>query len=677
MILIVCEKENAASRIARILGKGKVKRENLGGIPIYRINSPLGDAAVMGLRGHILNLDYPPEYNQWTQVDPEELIDVEPRKVLTEKRRGNALLKLVESADGIIIATDYDREGELIGKEAVEWALQRTGRKPWIKRARFSALTPGEIERAFRNLTEVDDNLASSAEVRQYVDLLWGAVLTRMISLYSGRLGREFLSVGRVQSPTLALIVDREKEIAAFKPTPYWEINAVMEKGLSFPSKHAKGRFTDEGEAKRIYERVRGAEEAAVKDLQVKIRRERPPTPFNTTSFLRAATSLGLSAARAMSIAEDLYTRGFISYPRTDNTVYPPSLDLKGILKALLNSQFSQDAKSLLEQESLKPTRGKTQATDHPPIHPVGVPKEGELKGREKKVYELVVRRFMATLAPEAVLKTTRVLFDVREEPFVTSGTTVVEPGWRRYYPYSKLNEILLPEMKVGESVKVVEIKLEKKMTKPPPRYSQGGLVELMEKLGLGTKSTRHEIIQKLYSRGYVKSSPPTPTRMGIALVEALEKYAKDIADHGMTSRLEKEMEEVAAGKRDPREVIEDSRLLLKKVVERLKENSENVGEEIRKALKEDIRAGRCPRCGAEMMEVRSKWGKRYLRCSNYPRCGKSYPLPQKGTVKYTTDSCPHCRAPMIIYKPPRGREVRMCVNPSCPSVKEGKHEKK
>ncbi|MCD6111537.1 MAG: topoisomerase DNA-binding C4 zinc finger domain-containing protein, partial [Thermoplasmata archaeon] len=176
---------------------------------------------------------------------------------------------------------------------------------------------------------------------------------------------------------------------------------------------------------------------------------------------------------------------------------------------------------------------------------------------------------------------------------------------------------------------------------------------------------------------GYVKSSPPTPTRMGIALVEALEKYAKDIADHGMTSRLEKEMEEVAAGKRDPREVIEDSRLLLKKVVERLKENSENVGEEIRKALKEDIRAGRCPRCGAEMMEVRSKWGKRYLRCSNYPRCGKSYPLPQKGTVKYTTDSCPHCRAPMIIYRPPRGREVRMCVNPSCPSVKEGKHEKK
>ncbi|MCD6384077.1 MAG: DNA topoisomerase I, partial [Thermoplasmata archaeon] len=645
MILIVCEKENAARRISSILGGGRVRRENLNGVTVYRINSPLGDAAVVGLKGHILNLDYPDEYNQWNRVDPEELIKVESKKVLTDRRRGAALKKLAREAEGIIIATDYDREGELIGKEAVEWALKDMKNRPWVKRARFSALTPQEIKFAFENLKDVDDNLASSAEVRQVVDLLWGAVLTRLISLSSGRLGKDFLSVGRVQSPTLALIVEREKEIQAFKPTPYWEINGILEKGLKFPTTHSNGRFTDERRAKEVFDKVRGAKTAKVSSVRSKVRVDKPPAPFNTTAFLRAANSLGLSAARAMSIAEDLYTRGYISYPRTDNTVYPPSIDLKGVLKTLLQGEFSDLARSLLEQSVLTPTRGKTSATDHPPIHPVGVPKPGELKAQERKIYELIVRRFFATLAPPSKVKVTQATFDISGESFSSSGTTIVDPGWRKYYPYSKVKEVLLPDLNVGDLVNVVELKLEKKMTKPPGRYSQGGLVELMEKLGLGTKSTRHEIIQKLYSRGYVKSSPPVPTEVGIALAEALKKYAKDITGHEMTSSLEAEMEEVASGKKDPREVIEDSRKLLAKVVEVLKENSQLVGEEIRKALKEQTRAGRCPRCGAEMVEVRSRWGKRYLRCSNYPRCGKTYPLPQKGEIKYTEERCPVCGA--------------------------------
>ena len=227
---------------------------------------------------------------------------------------------------------------------------------------RYSAITKEEIQKAFRNSGKVDFDLASSGEARQIIDLVWGAALTRYISLTSGRLGKEFLSVGRVQSPTLALIVDREREIQAFVPEPYWEIYADLEKELRV--QHASGRIWEKAEVDGIMARL--GPEGIVKSIEKKPRIDKPPAPFDTTSFISAASGIGFSAANAMRIAEWLYINGFISYPRTDNTVYPPSLDLKALTALFTKGAFAAEAKRLL-QGKMVPTRGKRSTTDHPP----------------------------------------------------------------------------------------------------------------------------------------------------------------------------------------------------------------------------------------------------------------------------------------------------------------------
>jgi DNA topoisomerase-1 len=548
MILILCEKEIAARRIAQILSSDKAEKTVTKKVSLYRFSIKDADYLVMGLRGHILNLDYPAKYNQWDKIDLKELIWIEPLKKVQAKNILDVLKSVVPDMNEIIIATDYDREGELIGVEGLELVKDI---KPDIKssRARFSALTKEEVVKAFDNLTEIDYNLSASAESRQIIDLAWGAVLTRFISLTSRQIGKDFLSVGRVQSPTLALIVDKEKDILAFKPKPYWEITAKLKKEEEFPAKHEKDKFWDETESKSIYDKIKNAKEGEVVQVNKRSKTDKPPAPFNTTAFLQAATSMGYTAASAMNLAEDLYTNGLISYPRTDNTEYPKSLDLKGILKKFESSDFSLLAKELLAQPKLTPTRGKTRATDHPPIHPVEAANQNELDKRQWKIYELITRRFFATLAPEAKLQTQKVKIDITEEIFLADGIMIIEPGWMKFYPYIGSKEKRIPELKKGDKVDVKKIELLSKETQPPKRYGQGGLIQEMDKLGLGTKSTRHEIIQKLYNRGYVTGTSPKPTVMGFAVTDALESYAELITKPDMTSTLEKEMDKISEGK--------------------------------------------------------------------------------------------------------------------------------
>ena len=269
-------------------------------------------------------------------------------------------------------------------------------------RARYSALTSAEVKAAFAKPSTLDFGLAEAAHSRQDIDLIWGAVLTRFISLASHRYGAEFLSVGRVQTPTLRLVVDRELQRRAFVPVPYWEIKATLERdGETVEVAHAKGRFDSEADAQAALARA-SADEAVVTGYEAKPRKLPPPTPFNTTALMSAAAAVGVSPSRAMRAAESLYLDGLISYPRTDNTVYPPSLDLGGICAALGRHEPVADvARELAAAPRLKPTGGKRRTTDHPPMYPVDVPKTA-LSGDREKVYDLVVRRFLATLMPAA-----------------------------------------------------------------------------------------------------------------------------------------------------------------------------------------------------------------------------------------------------------------------------------
>jgi DNA topoisomerase-1 len=669
--LVICEKKNAAKRIASILSSGKARENFSHGVPFYSFNREDKQYLIIGLRGHILELDFPEEYRGWHRIKPRELIWIEPRKRIAKgsNKIVAALKDLAGQNQDLIVATDYDREGELIGVEALNLAKEFN---PDIKakRARFSALTEEEVNGAFKNLVNVDLHLSDSAMSRQIVDLAWGATLTRFISIASNQGGRDFLSVGRVQSPTLALLVDREKDIRNFKPEPFWVITAEMEKSGKFSANHQNGKFNEEERVREAFTRANATDEALVSTVKSRDKKDKAPIPYSTTTFLRDATRQGLSAAKAMSIAEDLYTDGLISYPRTDNTVYPKSLNLREILEVLKKSEFVKEATDLSKMSRLIPSRGKTKTTDHPPIHPAGAAKKGDLNRNHWKVYELVTRRFLATLASDSVSKITDVGLDLNGEMFVAKGLEIIEPGWRRFFPYYDPKEVLLPQLKEKDHVHVLSVDFTRDETKPPGRYGQGTLIGEMERLGLGTKSTRHEIIQKLYMRGYVKGSPPKPTPSGIAVIEALEEHARAITRARMTSTLESDMDLVAEGKKDFEEVVRESQDMLDKVFILLEENMERIGSSIKEALKEQNIIGTCTRCGGDLQMMRSYRGKRFVGCSGFPRCRNSYPLPQRGKLTFLDMTCELCGAPVIKLGGKKGKGKEVCINMRCQSSK-------
>ena len=356
-------------------------------------------------------------------------------KTETAKSVVRTVKKLAADASTLIIATDFDREGELIGLEALNLAVEENAKLVrTVRRARFSALTAGEIKRAFSHLDHLSEPLARAGEARQDIDLIWGATLTRFVSLATSRLGSQFLSVGRVQTPTLVLIVEREKERRAFVSEPFWVVKVELESdGQSFSAVHKEERFTDEARATAVFEKLATpGKVTAVKQTSRKVPR---PAPFNTTSFTSAATSLGYSAAAAMRIAEDLYMAGHISYPRTDNTVYPvvarPARGAGDPGPGRVRAGGGRAA---------GPARAAPQPgrqADHRPPADLShrEPAAGELGDRDWRLYELVARRFMATLADDAVMESNRVDLVLSGEPFVARGSRVVSRRLVRLLP--------------------------------------------------------------------------------------------------------------------------------------------------------------------------------------------------------------------------------------------------
>ncbi|OKY78602.1 MAG: Topoisomerase IA TopA [Candidatus Methanohalarchaeum thermophilum] len=635
--LIIAEKDNTAKRIAEILSEGDFEKETKNKLSVYSFNGSQDQVKVMGLRGHIMKLDFIEKYSDWQETNPDDLIDAEIKKDPLYKNIYDRIKEESKDSDKVIIATDYDREGELIGKDAYDIVNEVNGSD--IRRARFSALTKDEIDEAFDNLGTLDFNLSDSGEARQIIDLIWGASLTRFISLNSMRFGNNFLSVGRVQTPTLAIIVDKEKEIEQFDPTPYWEIYAKFDEENEFEAKHIEDRFWDKEKAEKAIDQV--TKKATVKESETKKKYESPPIPFNTTQFLRASSSIGLSPSASMSIAETLYTEGYISYPRTDNTVYPDSLDFNEKLDMLSSvSELNDLANSLLGKEKYSPTKGDKFSTDHPPIHPTSPVKKDKLSKKEWKVYELIARRFMATLADKAVKRKIKLKIESNGEVFKTTGKKYIKLGWRRYYPYYKKKERELPALEEGKTIKVIEKDLHEKETKPPRRIGTNRLISKMEDLNLGTKATRHNILSKLYSRNYIHGDPPKPTKTAETVIETLEEYAEHITKPKMTAELEEEMEKIKEGKVNKDLVVDDSRKMLKKVFKELKENKDLISESMRKGLREDKIIGKCPECGEDLIIRRSKKGSRFVGCTGYPDCEFSLPLPKKGTLIKTKQIC-------------------------------------
>ena len=703
MRLIVTEKNNSAKKIADILGRGEAKADKTYKVPFYTWTDENGaEQMTIGLKGHVLGPSFPEGYSNWQKTDLHDLIDAKLIKEPTDKNVVKAIRKMAVDADELVIATDFDREGELIGLEALEEMLDANpelGSREEadagtlrIKRARYSALTKEEIERAFGELDELSYPLANAGAARQDIDLLWGATLTRAVSLASRRFGSNFLSVGRVQSPTLGLIVEREMERRAHVAKPFWELFAKFQHpDGSFEAHHETDKFWEKAEADAALAGT--SSPGTVKSVTARKNTRRPPTPYNTTAFSTDASSrLGITPASAMRIAEDLYMDGFISYPRTDNTVYPPSLPIRELVSSLVRVKEFSAAAGLLDQPELKPTRGKKETTDHPPIYPTQAIHPGALEGPKRRVYELVVRRFLATFSPPMTTESTRADIEAGSQTYFVRGSVVVDPGYAGIYTYARSSDEEIPKLEEGQELELDGAPwLVDKETQPPSRISQAKLIEMMEERGLGTKATRADIIQKLFDRGYVYSNPPVPSETGIALYEAFKNYVPAMATPEMTATLEAEMDRIAAGEMTKGEVVGDSRDLLHKTWSEIDESREDLAKVIWKGMDEDRILGPCKVCeeagrtkedgSPHMLRIirAKKSGKRFVGCTGWTlddpeSCDQTFPLPQRGDVFRLEERCSVCeRTPRLKVVPFRGRPWNLCLNDDCESMQEMK----
>ena len=709
MRLIITEKNSSAKKIAEILSGGEAKADATYKVPFYTWSDGEGQQMSVGLKGHVMGVAFPEGYSNWQETDLHDLIDAELVPEPTDKNVVKAIRKLAKDADSMVIATDYDREGELIGLEALQQVLEVNpgvaadasdgedagavlAARPPIKRARYSALTKDEIERAFSQLDELAYDLAYAGAARQDIDLIWGATLTRAVSLATRRFGSNFLSVGRVQSPTLALIVERELERRAHVPKPYWEVFAKFaHPDGAFEAHHETDKFWERAEADAALKGTTSP--GVVKDVTSRRNTRRPPAPYNTTAFTTDASSrLGITPASAMRIAEDLYMDGFISYPRTDNTVYPRSLNTRELVQSLARIPDFAAAQPLLDGE-LNPTRGKKETTDHPPIHPTQALYPNALEGAKRRVYELVVRRFLATFAPPMITESTRADIQAGSESYFVRGSVVVDPGYAAIYTYARSADDEIPKLEQGQTLELEgDPWIVDKETQPPARISQGKLIELMEERGLGTKATRADIIQKLYDRGYVYSNPPEPSETGIAMYKAFHEYVPRMATPEMTAELEHDMDQIAAGETTKDEVVTISREMLHSTTAALEDQREVFAKQIWAGMDEDKFLGPCKVCEEagraredgspnRLRIIDLKGGKRMYGCEGWNRddpespdsCQVSGPLPGRGYELWRLEErCSVCgERPRLTVKGFRGRPWKLCLNDDCPTMVE------
>ncbi len=483
----------------------------------------------------------------------------------------------------------------------------------------------------------------------------------------------------------------------------------------SFEAEHTTDKFWKQEEAEAAVANTKSP--GTVREISARKNTRKPPTPLNTTAFTTDASSrLGITPSRAMRIAEDLYMDGYISYPRTDNTVYPKSLNTKELIRDLVGIPEFKAAEFLLQKGDLEATRGKKETTDHPPIYPTQAVNPKRLEARSevhRKVYELVARRFLATFSPPMITESTRANIDAATanggdpETYFVRGSVVLDPGYAAIYTYARSADTEIPKLEEGQALQLEGVEMEGKETPPPPRLSQGKLIELMEERGLGTKATRADIIQKLYDRGYVFANPPEPSETGIAMYKAFKQYVPRMATPEMTAEMEAEMDQIASGEMAKEDVLADSRDMLRSAFDEMgddvRTDDENAkwrkfAKEVWAGMDQDRILGPCIVCqeagrkqedgSPNMLRIikAKKSGKRFVGCQGWigddpdspDSCDVTMPLPQRVRGLYKIEEvCSVCgRTPRLQVVPWRGRPWKLCLNDDCPSMAEMKRRR-
>jgi DNA topoisomerase I len=677
--LVVCEKPDAARRIAHALGSAKETKPL--GLSVFDVTRDGSRYVITSAIGHLYGISdvtasrsvYPVLDLEWAPL-PKNARAARAIKVISE---------LAQKASSFVHACDYDQEGEVIGHSILEYACGGAYEKS--RRAKFSTLTDEEIQESFLSLAAPSEGLAEAGRSRHMLDYLYGINLSRALSrsFKVTKGGYHNLSIGRVQGPTLAFAVEREFEIRLHVPDPYWTVTASLAKGEKFSAQYAKPRIDTVSEASAVLEGSSG-KDAVVANFQSRKVVLRPPTPFNLGDLQREAYKvLRVSPGYTLAIAEKLYLQALISYPRTSSQKLPPSIGYSKIISGLSRiGSYGGLASMLLSRSRLIPNEGKMSDPAHPAIYPTGVPPRSKLGGLEFKVYDLIVKRFLATFGDSATTQRADVSVDIGGYEFVADGVEVLYDGWMVLYrPYVNLERHSLPELKKGDRLDNLGVEMGEKFTQPPRRYNQASLLAKMEHEKIGTKATRADIIATLLKRNYVASSREgiEVTDLGLAVIESMKEYVPSIISTDLTRGMEEQLEKIELGKGDSASAIEPAVDRLVESLSSFMEREIEIGGKIVEAAAFDknqaATIGSCPVCKKGQLRMIKSWKtkKRFVGCSNYAEggCKASAPLPQKGGIRPTGKACPACSWPIVgVVFARRSKQWRICVNFSCPAKK-------
>jgi DNA topoisomerase-1 len=686
--LVICEKPNAAKRVASILGDESIRTiTTKSRIPIFDITSKNKEHYVIcSALGHLYNL-VPVKKNR--KIYPVFDLEWSPRhsKNSRDEVRVNQIVSEISEfskrAAGYIHACDYDIEGELIGYNILELACKNKYEKS--KRAKFSTLTDSDIRNSFANLLEPDIKLATAGKTRHNLDFIFGINLSRALSnsfiKYPDRKRYSNFTIGRVQGPTLSFVVQRETEINRHVPVPYWNVSAELNKGDNvFNATYWPKTIQTYEKATRIVDECRD-KDGVTNEVRIQKKTIYPLAAFNLGQLQKEAYRIfRIQPNITLSVAESLYLSAFISYPRTSSQKLPTSIRYRDILAKLAKNyiEYHDNANSLLLIDKLFPTQGTKDDPAHPAIYPTGE-KSIRLNSIKGKIYDLIVKRFLAAFGSVALIQNSTILFDVAGHSFTAEGRNVLDEGWIYYYkPYFRISESELPDIRKGDIVHVQKITKVKKFTKPPLRFNQATLLETMEREGIGTKSTRAEIINTLIKRRYIiqESSGFVATEIGSAVINAMTKFIPSVISTDLTKTFEEDLEGIETGKIPDKNVIAKAVDTLETAIMKFKASELLIGQELNDAVEKTSKAssivGVCPicKCGKLLIIKSLKSRKRFIACSQYRMtgCSASAPLPQTGKLMKSKYACSICRWPIMIRIFGRNKPWKFCVNSKCES---------
>ncbi|MGM0972367.1 MAG: DNA topoisomerase III [Bacillota bacterium] len=634
--LVLAEKPSVAREIARVLGCRQSHKSYMEGDK-YIVTWALGHLIELKMPEH-----YDSKYKNWNLEDLPIIPDQMGLKVMKQtSHQYKAIENLAKRKDikEIIIATDAGREGELVAR----WILEKIRWRKTIKRLWISSVTDRAIRDGFQNLKpgKQFEDLYESAVCRAEADWLIGLNVTRALTTKY----KDPLSAGRVQTPTLALVMEREKVIQQFVPKEYWTIRAHIGPLQADWEKNGEKRIFARETADGVLSKVKG-QKAVIQSINRKEKTEPQPLPYDLTELQRDANKrFGFSAKKTSNVLQKLYEQHkLVTYPRTDSRYL--TKDMEATMMDRLHgiaASYKDEVKPILANQGrvlAKRVFNNEKVTDHHAIIPTEERVHlGDLSPDERKLYEMILRRFLAIFHNPYKCETIHAIIDVNGETFTARETAVIDLGYRKVERNTEeeTGKQSLKNISKGQSFTLQNAESAAKLTEPPLRYSEADILTQMEKYSLGTPATRAEIIERLLETEALERQNGRlfPTKKGKQLMDLVNE---DLKSPELTAKWEQELEKIARGKADPKEFLQNIRKQTQTLVSEIKKSDKSY-------RAHNLTGSKCPECDSFLKERNAKDGK-ILVCSNLD-CS----FRKRKDPKLSNRRCPQCRKKMEIHQ--------------------------